>query len=202
MDKISKIDQILLDKNLLEKVLVGKVLSTKGLKGEIKVKSFTADIFNILDYDLFDENASYQIKSAYPHKANGSSNIMVVKFENIDTLEAAQKLVGRDLYIAKRDLPHLEEENYYYVDLEGLKVLNQTHEVIGFVSGIYNFGASDILEIIKLDKSSFMVNFNKKSIPEVNLKDRYLKINLDVEELAQELDQNPTPKVKKPQSNN
>lgn len=154
------------------KVLLAKIVTTKGLRGELKLKSFTEDPLSIVDYEVFnDNNASFKIMDAYIHKG-----VVVVKIAGIDSIEKAEKLVGDNLYINRDEMPELEEDDFYYVDLIGLDVLNSLGKKIGIVSAIYNHGAGDLLDIKLVDESSELILFTKENVPEIDVSKGFIRV--------------------------
>lgn len=154
-------------------VLLATIVATKGLKGEVKLKSFTEDPLAITEYDVFDEqNSHYIITNAYLHK-----NIVVAKIKGIDSIDDAEKLINKSLYTLRESLPTLEEEDsYYHVDLIGLDVVTTKNEHFGKITAVFDFGAGDILEILKDNKEKVFISFTKKNVLEVNLAKNYVKI--------------------------
>ncbi|MGV3278617.1 ribosome maturation factor RimM [Rickettsiales bacterium LUAb2] len=162
----------------MNKIIIADISGVKGLKGEVKLKSYGADLLSVLDYNLYSsEGMEFIITNAYIHK-----NTVIAKIEGINTVEEAQKLVGTSLYINREELPQLEDNNYYLVDLIGLKIFNQEKQEIGKVIAVHNFGANDIIEV-NLQQKSVMLPFSKEIFIEVNINDGYLSIN---ESLASE----------------
>lgn len=160
------------DSNIEDKVLLAKVVATKGLKGELKLKSFTEDPLSIVDYDVFnDKGIEFIISSAYLHKG-----VVVVKIEGFETIEQAEKLVGTSFYINREDMPDLEDETFYYVDLIGLDALNFSDEKIGKISAVHNYGAGDFLEIKKEDDSTILIMFTKENVPDIEIKKGYVRV--------------------------
>ena len=154
-------------------IIVGKIVGVKGLKGELKIKSFTQDLESIVDYEIFDSQLNPYFIESYYFKGD----ILIALFENINSIEIAQTLVNKNLYIKKSSLPNLQEDNFYYVDLLNLDVLDfKTKNLIGKVYSVDNFGAGDILEIKKLDNSLFMLSFNKANVVNVNLEKKFIEI--------------------------
>ncbi len=157
------------------KVLLAKIVATKGLKGELKLKSFTSDPLSVIDYDIFDENDRiYVITSAYINKGT-----VIVKLEGIDNIDQAQGFIGTDLYTFRGQMPELDEEDFYHVDLLGLRVLDTNEVEIGNIIAIHNYKAGDIIEIKKLDDSVILIPFRKECVPVINIKDNYVIVKND-----------------------
>ncbi len=159
-------------------IIVGKIVGTKGLKGELKIKSFTQDLESIVDYELFDSQLNTYFIESYYFKGD----TIIATLENINSIEVAQNLINQNLYIKKSALPSLQEDDFYYVDLLNLDVIDfKTKNLIGKVYSVDNFGAGDILEIQKLDNSLFMLVFNKANVININLEKKFIEINLPTE---------------------
>ncbi|UQY80504.1 Ribosome maturation factor RimM [Candidatus Hepatincola sp. Av] len=154
-------------------VLLAKIVATKGLKGEVKLKSFTEDPLAIMEYDIFDEqNNHYTITKAYIHKT-----IVVAKIAGIDSINDAEKLINKSLYTSKESLPALaEDDSYYHIDLIGLDVFTVNKEHFGKITAIFDFGAGDILEILQDNQEKVFISFTKKNVLEVNLPKKYITI--------------------------
>lgn len=159
-----------------KRICLGAIVGVHGIKGEVKVKSFTEYAEDIDRYgDVEDEAGSRKFKI----KVTGhSKELLRVKIKGIDDRNAAFALKGTGLYVDKGVLPELEEEEFYHTDLIGLEARNKNSEFIGEVVGIYNFGAGDMLEIktSELGKSE-MLPFTKEYVPTVNIKDGYIIVS-------------------------
>lgn len=156
-----------------KKVCLGKIVGVHGIKGEVKVKSFTAVDKDIASYGtLTDKND----KQALDIKVTGhSKDLLRIKIKGIDDRTTAETLIGTELYAKRGVLPELKDEEVYYeTDLVGLKVLDEQKNEVAKVIGFYNFGAGDILEIKLKSGNAEMLPFNKGYVPEINLKEGYI----------------------------
>ncbi|MCL2567780.1 MAG: ribosome maturation factor RimM [Alphaproteobacteria bacterium] len=165
-----------------DKVLLAQIVATKGLIGELKLKSFTENPLSLLEFEIFtDTNLSLKILSGYVQ-----GNLVIVKIKGIDTIEQAKNLVGLQLFTNRENLPKEAEEEFYYVDLIGLSVLDSHGEKIGKVAAVNNYGAGDFLEIKKLDGTIETIMFTKENVPTVAIEEGYIAINkinyIDLEE--------------------
>ncbi len=157
-----------------DRICLGAVAGVHGIKGEVKVKSFTE-----VDTDL-DKYGSVENETGdrqFELKVTGhSKELLRVKIKGVDDRTAAEKLIGTAFYVSRDVLPELENDEYYEADLIGLKVrtLNSNEEA-GTVAGLYNFGAGEIIEIkVKASGKLEMIPFNRQYVPEVNVKDGYI----------------------------
>ena len=165
-------------------ILVAKIVATKGLKGEVKIKSFLETPDSILEYDLKDKNEKiYQVESFYEHK-----NLLIAKIIGYNSIEMVEPLINKELYIYREELPQItaEEDTYYHVDLVGLQVFNENNVNIGTVVSVYDFGAGDILEIETTKKTKFMLELTKKNFPVINIKEKFVQVTMPEEIIANE----------------
>jgi len=156
-----------------KRVCLGKIVGVHGIKGEVKVKSYTAVDKNIAAYGTLEDNSG---KQHFEIKVTGhSKDLLRVKISGVDDRTTAEGLIGKELYAPRGVLPELKaEETYYEADLIGLKVLDETKTEVAKVIGFYNFGAGDILEIKLRTGKSEMLPFNKGYVPEINLEEGYI----------------------------
>ncbi len=129
---------------------LGQIVNTKGLKGEVKVNSFTNDNtkFERIPKVFVKQKESmveYEIEKVGYHK-----NQVILKLKNIDTIEEAEKLRNAFILINREDLGDLPEGVYYIVDLIGLTVITEQGEILGRVDEIFSTGSNDVY-VIKND---------------------------------------------------
>ena len=155
------------------KVCLGKIVGVHGIKGEVKVKSFTAVDKDIATYGALSDKSD---NKTFELKVTGhSKDLLRVKIKGVDDRTLAETLIGTELYAPRGVLPELKAEDVYYeTDLVGLKVLDETKTEVAKVIGFYNFGAGDILEIKLKSGRAEMLPFNAGYVPEINLEEGYI----------------------------
>lgn len=160
------------DNNL---ICVGIIAGAQGIKGHVKIKSFTEDIETFLEYgDLLQEDGSLFHKITPKHMAKGN---LIAEVEGVAGRTEAEALRNTKLYIQRGQLPEPEEESFYHADLVGLQVQDTDGQKIGKVLAIHNFGAGDMIEFLPKDADqSKMILFRKEFVPEFHLKDGYIVI--------------------------
>ncbi len=123
---------------------IGKIVSVFGLKGEVKVQPWCDSPDFLCEFDTL------YYKSGTPvnvERARVQKNIVVMKLEGTDTVEAAQALRGRVLYMDREDV-ELEEGAYFVQDLIGLEVRDaETAQVYGTITEVSETGANDVYHI-------------------------------------------------------
>ena len=149
--------------NPIQMAVIG---AAHGIKGEVRVKSFTGDPLALDDYGpLYDEaGRAFTILDIRMQK-----DMAVVRFKGVSDRSAAEALTGTALYVDRDMLPDdLEDEEFYHADLIGLDAVDLEDAPIGKVLAVQNFGGGDILEIARGGKSTILVPFTKAAVPEVD----------------------------------
>lgn len=155
-------------------ICLGVITGAHGIKGEVKVKSFTGAPRDIDRYGpLQNEDAS---QSFVLRVTGHAQDDLRVKIEGCDDRNQAEALKGTGLYLSRNQLPELEEEEFYQSDLIGLSVKDSASgKVIGEVAAFYNFGAGDLIEV-KIGGKLEMLAFTKQYVPEIDIKNRCIMI--------------------------
>lgn len=145
-----------------------------GIKGELRVKSFTADPVALADYGpLFSaDGRSFEIASIRP-----AGEVVVVRFKGVAERTAAEALTGTELFVDRSVLPEAEEEEFYHADLVGLSVRDETGAALGRISAVQNFGGGDILEISGAGRGGAMVPFTRAAVPEIHVAAGYVVVD-------------------------
>lgn len=133
---------------------IAKIVATQGIRGEVRCQYYCDAPEILCEFDTLYLNKGKQpveITRAYVHK-----NVVVLKIEGIDTIEDAQKYIGKILYMDRNDV-ELPEDVYFIQDLIGLTVKNaETGEVYGKLSDVYQNGATDVYSIKKENGTELM----------------------------------------------
>jgi 16S rRNA processing protein RimM len=152
---------------LPERVLLGAVIGAHGIKGEVKVKTFTETPESLNAYGALTTGDGRLLRIVQLRPASGGG--AVARFEGVDTREAAEGLKGQGLYVARATLPEPEAGEFYQTDLIGLRVENREGKHLGKVVASHNFGAGDMIEIEAPDGETVFVPFTDDYIPLVDV---------------------------------
>ena len=152
-------------------ILVGRVAGAFGVKGEVRIASFTAEPLALVDYKtLLREDGSPGLTVLGGRVAKGG---VVVRTQEIETREQAEAARGLRLYSPRAVLPAPEDEDEFYIaDLVGLSVLSPEGEPLGRVRSVRDFGAGDLLEIEPPVGDSWWLPFTREAVPEVSITER------------------------------
>lgn len=158
------------------RIVMGKLGAPHGVRGAIKLFSYTENPEDIFHYHLQCAKAGGDISLTMQSAA---SDFYIVKIAGVHTREQAAELTHGLLTVERKDLPDIKEGHVYYqADLVGLDVRDaHSDALIGTVCAAHNFGAGDILEIKPTIKgATFMIPFNDETVPSVDVNERVLRI--------------------------
>lgn len=146
-------------------VCVGVISAAHGIKGEVKVKSFTESAAAFASYGpLWDETGARRFEM----KVVGTvKDAVVASIRGVATRNAAEALRGTKLFIPRAALPETETEEFYYADLIGLRAELADGTALGEVVAIHNFGAGDVIEV--KGRRVFDLPFTREIVPVVDV---------------------------------
>jgi 16S rRNA processing protein RimM len=150
------------------RVCVARIGAAHGLRGELRLWSFTQDPGAIENYGALetkDGKRRFEIEALRAGKDH-----FVVKLSGVDDRDAAGALNNAELFVARDKLPATAEDEFYHADLIGLDVLDRHGAQIGTVHALHNFGAGDIIEIMPVGTGQpVMFAFNETTVPKIDL---------------------------------
>lgn len=162
----------------MQSVLIGQIVNVHGIKGEVKVYPYTDDVDNLsknLKKVYFDEN----LKEGFKTSCRVQKGMLLVKISGIDTVEKAEELRNKYIYISEDALETLEEDNYYVKDLIGLEVIDiRNNEVFGTLDYVFNTGANDVYEITTTNNTKVYLPAIKQVIKKVDIKARKIYVEI------------------------
>ena len=145
---------------------VGRVTRTHGLKGELKF--FPADQDDLVvqkDQQIRLGETTFKIKSV-----RGAKSPFIVKFEGVDSIEAAQSLSGQEVLVAKEDFESLPEGEYYRFEIEGLKAFDDTGKYYGVIEEIIATGSNDVY-VVRGDGKEWLVPMIDSVVQNIDLEE-------------------------------
>lgn len=153
-----------------KQVLVGQIGAAHGVKGEVRLKSYTSAPMAIVDYAPLTapDGRAFEIEAARP-AAGTSPDVLVVRFKGINDRDAAAALNGVQLSVSRDRLPATEEDEFYHADLIGLAAVTTAGEALGTVIAIEDHGAGDVLEIAPARGETVLVPFTRAAVPTVDI---------------------------------
>ena len=135
-----------------EKVILGRITGVYGVKGLVKVFSYTEPMEAIVDYNPWYIRAEGRQKAPWTRvqlkAGKRQAKTVVAKLEHCNDRDAAMAYIGTEIAIELEQLESLKEKNeYYWRDLIGLRVINQQNVELGVVKGLLETGANDVLVV-------------------------------------------------------
>ncbi|NOR26564.1 MAG: 16S rRNA processing protein RimM [Desulforhopalus sp.] len=160
-------------------VLLGKVAKAHGLRGEVKIFSFSGQPENFCGYkEVILVNTTGNLSSAFAiEKFRVQGRTVIVKLDRVDSRGQAEEIEGMGVLLAKDLLPDTAEDEFYWYQYEGKLVFDQSGRSIGRVESLFNNGAQDII-VVKSGTEEILIPVTKSII---------------VKETAEELIVNPPP---------
>ena len=155
-------------------VLLGVVIGASGLKGEVKVKTFTQSPDKIGAYGVL--QAKDGRKFAVLRVRAAKENETVVALEGVMNRNAAEALKGLELFVSRVALPEAGTDEFYHADLVGLRAEDSEGRTLGKVSAIHNYGAGDVIEIKRDDGDSLLLPFTREIVPEIHIAEGYILV--------------------------
>ena len=150
-----------------EKVCVARIGAAHGVRGAVKLWTFTEDPCAVEDYGpLSTKDGARHFEVA---SARETRDHLVVTFKGVTSRDEAERLNGVELYIPRERLPATEEDEYYHADLIGLDAVTSANEPLGRVIAIHNFGAGDIIEIAPESGMTILLPFSNAVVPIVDI---------------------------------
>lgn len=160
---------------LKNKVYLAIIGHPHGIKGEVLVKVLGTNPQRLRTYGvLYDDiEHTYEIVTLRVQKNN-----VIVRFKGIEDRNAAEDLKGVRLYVTRDQLvDDLDEDEFYQVDLIGLRIQDCTGQTLGEVSGFFNFGAGDLLEMRLNTRKTVLIPFSKAAVPKICIASGFLVVD-------------------------
>jgi len=150
------------------KLCVAVVTGAHGVRGAVRLKSFTAEPEAVAGYrPLTDRSGARTFALTLTGRAKDA---LVAHIDGIDDRDAAQALKGTELFIERGQLgPTDDEDEFYQADLMGLRAETADGAVYGTVRAVQNYGAGDLLEVDRIDGGSVLLPFDRTVVPVVDL---------------------------------
>lgn len=150
-----------------DKVCLGVIAGAHGVRGEVRIESFTADPAAIAAYGpLSDEGGERRLALELVGESRGQ---LIARIAGIADRDAAAALKGLRLYVERARLPAPGADEYYHGDLLGLAVEDRDGGPLGVVKGLHEFGAGSVIEIERPSGARIMLPFTRAVVPVIDL---------------------------------
>lgn len=152
-----------------KRLCLGVIVGAHGVRGLVRIKSFTADPAAVGAYGALEDKAG---ERRFDVRITGQAKgVVLARIGGVDDRDAAEALKGTGLWVARAALPAPEDaEEFYHADLIGLAAEDRQGQAVGSVIAVHTFGETDVLEVAPAaGGETLMVPFTKASVPEVDV---------------------------------
>lgn len=159
-----------------KRVCLGRASGARGLKGEVRIRTFTDDPLSFAAYGpVATEDGSRQFKILDVKPAKDG---VTARFEGVKTREEAEALKGVEFFVDRDRLPKAEDdEEFYHADLVGLVAVSGEGSALGQIIAVQNYGAGDLLEIRPATGGkSVLVPFTREIVPDMDIEGGWLLV--------------------------
>jgi 16S rRNA processing protein RimM len=166
-------------------LVIGKIFSVHGVRGEVKVYSFTDPIDNLLKYPSWTLRRNGEVRQVELASGRSQNKVLVAKLKGLDDREEARLLAGFEICVLRSLLPDLTDGEYYWYQLEGLKVIDQLGQLLGTVDHLLETGANDVM-VVKactgsLDDRERLLPYTEQCVLAVDLAAGEMRVEWDAD---------------------
>ncbi|MFC5699228.1 ribosome maturation factor RimM [Pseudomonas sp. GCM10022186] len=168
-----------------EFIVLGKIFSVHGVRGEVKVYSFTDPLDNVLDYRRWTLRRDNEVKQVEVASGRVHGKVLVVKLKGLVDREIARTYAGFEICVPASELPELDEDEFYWHQLEGLHVINQDGQLLGRIDHLLETGANDVM-VVKpcagsLDDRERLLPYTEQCVQSIDLDAGEMRVEWDVD---------------------
>lgn len=159
--------------------VLGKVVGLYGVRGWVKVFSYCRCPADILSYPHWGLRQGGVVREMRWVEGRGHGPGIVARLEGVDDRDAAAGLLGAEIAVPAGELPPLPPGEYYWAELQGLRVVNTEGVVLGKVSHLFETGANDVMAV--RNGRERLIPYTPDAIRRVDLEDGLIEVEWDAE---------------------
>ena len=168
-----------------EMIVLGKIVSVHGIRGEVKVYSFTDPLDNLLDYRRWTLRRGTEVRQAELVQGRVQGNVLVAKLKGLDDREIARTFAEFEILVPRNELPELDDGEFYWNQLEGLRVIDQNGQLFGVLDHMLETGANDVM-VVKpcagsLDDRERLLPYTDQCVQAVDLEAGEIRVDWDAD---------------------
>ena len=158
-----------------KQIVIGKIIAPHGVRGEFRLMPLTENPDRYLEMKklLLENGKEFTIISARFHK-----NMVLIKTEEITSMDEVELLRGKNVVVNTKDLPPLEQGRFYVADLIGFAVVTLENEDVGKLSDVITTGSNDVFVVKSTSGKEIMIPAIDTHIKEIDTKSRTIKVVL------------------------
>ena len=157
-------------------ITLGAINGVYGVKGWVKVFSFTNPKENILNYKTWYVVRNNQRQTCQLEDGKSHGKGVIAKLKGFDDRDVAAKLLKSEIMVPREELPDLPNDEYYWNDLQGLQVVNVQQQVLGHVDHMMETGANDVM-VVKGEKQRLIPFVQGLYVKNIDLENRVLVVD-------------------------
>ena len=166
-------------------VVLGKITSVHGVRGEVKVYSFTDPIDNLLDYQRWTLKRDAEVRQMELVSGRLQGKVLVAKLKGLDDREVARTYAGFEICVPREQLPDLEDGEFYWYQLVGLKVIDMQGQLLGRLDHLLETGANDVM-VVKpcldsLDDRERLLPYTEQCVLSIDLNAGEMRVDWDAD---------------------
>lgn len=166
-------------------IVLGKITSVHGVRGEVKIYSFTDPIDNLLDYPAWTLKRDGEVKQVELVSGRLQGKVLVAKLKGLDDREVARTFAGFDICVPRALLPDLDDGEYYWHQLEGLSVIDLQGQLLGRLDHLLETGSNDVM-VVKpcpgsLDDRERLLPYTEQCVQQVDLAAGEMRVDWDAD---------------------
>lgn len=168
-----------------EMIVLGKIVSVHGIRGEVKVYSFTDPLDNLLNYRRWTLKRGTEVRQAELVSGRVQGNVLVAKLKGLDDREVARTYADFEILVPRSELPELDDGEFYWSQLEGLKVIDTNGQLFGILDHMLETGANDVM-VVKpcagsLDDRERLLPYTEQCVQSVDLAAGEIRVDWDAD---------------------
>ena len=155
---------------------IGQIVNTQGLKGEVRVYPFTDDIYRFDDLEEFYLGKDLETKWEV-ERVRYKGNMVIMKIKGVDSVEMAERLKTKNLYVSRENSVDLDEDEFLIADLIGLDVFTVAGEKVGTLKDVLQYSANDVYVVKGDNDKEYLIPSTLKFVPEINIEEKKMIID-------------------------
>ncbi|MAW23791.1 MAG: ribosome maturation factor RimM [Cellvibrionales bacterium TMED47] len=167
-------------------LIVGRISAVFGVRGWVKVMSFTEQTSKIFDYQPWLVDKEGRLESIQVDEWKNHGDGLVVRFKGIDDRDVARSWCLKDIRVDAALLPELSDSEFYWHQLENLVVYNHfedTEERLGVVTSLLETGANDVIvvkgDVESIDLRERLIPYSKQYVLKIDLGAQRIDVTWD-----------------------
>lgn len=158
----------------METIEFGKIVNTHGLKGEVKVYSYTDNEKKILKLKkVYIRGKEYKVESMRLQK-----QMFLMKLQGVDDIDQTKFLMNEMCFREVEKNESNDDEGYFIKDLVGIEVIDESGNTIGTLKEVFRTGANDVYEVVDKNNKSIYLPAIKKVIKSIDISSRKMTVEL------------------------